>query len=178
MEQGSTTVTSRKVVKPVSKDPTKSKSDWGSLRNIGSFIRKNSKSSSKSVKAPPQVSLSGKFNPRIAAEEKAVAFQKELAEVRKATGEEISELELKIASRDAVLRRRAVSLQEAEEKIGTLEAQLSEYIEKVEQLQVREKEVEKIVTDHRRRPVAGLLRTAFLTGLGAAVATATANKAS
>lgn len=171
----------------LAKDATKT--DWGSIRNLGSFIRrKSSKSGTKTAAPQITTSISGKLSPRIAAEEKAAQLEKQFAELRKQTGEEISELERKIASRDSTLRRRAVAMQEAEEKIGALETQLNEAIEKEAQIeelksewatkekqfQVREQEVEKIVSDNRRRPVIGLLRTVLLAGTGAVIASKTA----
>lgn len=82
----------------------------------------------KSNKSKAKKSIIPTVNARIAAEEKAADLEKEIEEVRRSAGEEISGLELKVASRDAVLRRRAVHMAESADKIASLEEQLTSAI--------------------------------------------------
>lgn len=116
--------------------------EWPLMRNLSSFMQRKSstKALGTTASGPPQLkyksnnkskgkekpsSINMAVNARIAAEERAADLEREIGAVKRAAGEEISGLELKVASRDAVLRRRAVHMAETAERIAQLEEQLA-----------------------------------------------------
>lgn len=115
-----------------------SRKEWPLMRNFSTFIQRKGSKAIATATGPPQMSFKSKtktiskiipkMNARIIAEEKAAELEKEIEEVRRTAGEEISGLELKVASRDAVLRRRAVHMAETADKIASLEEQLTSAI--------------------------------------------------
>ncbi len=184
-----------------SEQPT---TEWRSMRKLGAFMkRKSSRSQPKETQLTWGASNSSSVPRKMTDFERVKRLEAELAQLRQSNKAKVDDLELKIASRDTVLRRRAFTLEDLEmqlseskkestilsARVEELEAQTSKYAEREnvmtkeikdrdEVLKIREDEIARVRHENRPRPLTGLIRTVVVgsTGFMFAVAATACNR--
>lgn len=160
--------------------------EWASMRNLGKFVRR--KSGLALGRSNNQIDWSDTDNtnststnslnvPNAFESDKRIReLEQELSELKRAAEEKIVDLELKVANRDEVLRRRAVTMRERDEKTEALQVKVIELanLNKVLTKELADKEelVHILEDEKKMRPIKGVVRTLALAGTGAMVALA------